>query len=150
MARIGFDPASASHSTAKFLVGGLYLHAGNWYVYLQNQDAQATVVGDVQCYDDASGGFHRGGSGDASSKVAGIPTGIIQPTEYGFLQVTGEVDVHVPDTTAAGAFILSPGADDGEADTTVAGSEHLVFGHTLEAEGATTEDLALCKIYGLI
>ena len=93
--RIGFDPATADHSTAQYRVGELFHQEGKWYRYIKNIDLDS-ADGEVAHMNLATGVWETTTDVSASLSTGagqqigvGVHVGVITAGNYGFIQVSG-------------------------------------------------------------
>lgn len=115
MARVGFDPSTANHSSPLYTLGQVYEFGAKKYKYCRNKNTSAaTTAGECAMLSNANGyEAVTPGNGTAltGSPFIGVWVGAVTKDYYGWVQVGGTCtnakcnsttaigDVMVPDTT---------------------------------------------------
>ncbi len=131
-----FNTAAAD---SNLTLGAVYDYLGKLYKYVQFKDAVTYVAGHTLHAASVDGlavtNDSAGGSSVAPLICVGIATRVHTEDYYGFMQVSGVVDVVCDGSVAAGESVTT--GTDGVADTMADGVEEQVFGTALEADSGS-------------
>lgn len=151
-------PATTVHTSQKYELGQIFIgNAGKRFVYVYNAGADSIVLLDVvgaytttttYGYVSSTAATIAVDAVTSSGYCVGIGLSTIATTQYGFLQITGNITtgVRTDDGVAAGHALVMDGTTD-RADSMAAGEEHLVFGISRDADNDTTHTASNVQLF---